>query len=434
MFDPLVSLLGPLLGLLLVFGPPAAFCVAGYVVGRNQRIRGERAASGLAQGAPAVPHEGPMALALPPSRRLGLVGLAVSGVACVVGITVPLAAIGGAAEHANAAVVVPGAAVGVALAVAGAALGAAGIGQRRAMWAGVFAMVVGLVAWLVSGCFLFLSTVGTGMPGRPLRAGGVPLLPRVRRGRRRPDDAPCEARITDLAHETRRALGRAWEGDARYEHASVLAFEHLARDLEVARAPRALVAWARHAAKEEVGHASCCFALASAYSGSTVRASSLPFAPSWVRRVETRSALLERLAVESLVDGCVGEGAAALGAALGAERAKDPVVKSVLERIACEEETHAGLAWAILDWLVREEPRLASVLSGRLERTEIDGVDESEPTVPGDLACHGRVSSAERRDHLARACDAAKQRLAGGMAVTGASTPFTPSRRRGAGR
>src|SRR5580692_974139 len=124
MFDSLPSFLGPLLGLLLVFGLPVAFCIAGYIAGRNQRIRGAS------------------------SRRLGLIGLAVSGVACVVGILVPLAAIGGRSEQANTAVVVPGAALGAALAVAGAALGAAGVGQRRATWAGVIAIVLAFAAWL----------------------------------------------------------------------------------------------------------------------------------------------------------------------------------------------------------------------------------------------------------------------------------------------
>jgi hypothetical protein len=388
MFDALPALL-----VLLAYGLPVPLCIAAYVVARNQRVRRER---------------GEIPPTVPPSwRRFGLIGLAVCVLICVAGLEVPAATLGRAAG--NTAIVVL-----MALAAAGAALGAAGLGERRSMWAGVLAILVASLAWLAGGAVLLLTNVSMGSPGRPLRVRGVPVLPRVRRGGRRPDDPPCEARLTDLADDTRRALARAWEGDARYEHASVPAFEHLAHDLEVARAPRALVAWARRAAEEEAGHASLCFGLASSYAGCTVGASPVPFAPPWVRRAETRSALLERLAVESLIDGCVGEAAAAVGAALGADRAQDPVVKGVLERIAREEDTHAGLAWAILDWLLGEEPRLASILAGRLERIEIDAGDTREPPLPRDLARHGRVSSAERKAHLARARELAKQMLAAG--------------------
>jgi hypothetical protein len=49
---------------------------------------------------------------------------------------------------------------------------------------------------------------------------------------------------------------------------------------------------------------------------------------------------------------------------------------------------------------------------------EIDAGDEGGVAVPDDLARHGRVSSAERKAHLARVCDSAKQRLASAIAVT----------------
>jgi hypothetical protein len=381
----------PFLLALLAYGLPLPACIAAIILARRWRLRG--ADPGL-----------PSALS---ARPLGLIGLAVCVLTGIAAFQVPLTMLGGAGGNALAIAL-------MALVCTGAALGAAAFGQRRARWAGALAIAIAIAEWLAGGCLLFFSNVGTGMPGRPLRRRGVPVLPRVRRGGTRADCLPLHALARGLAEPTRRALARAWEEDARYEAASVPAFEHLAHDLEVARAPEVLIAWARRAAAEEVGHARLCFALAGAYAGRAVVASPRPFAPAWVRRTETRCALLERLAVEALVDGCVGEGAAALGAARGAERAEAPVVESVLRRVAREEQTHAELAWAIIDWLLGEMPQLASALSSRLERLESRPGEATERAWDGDLACHGRVSPGERVVHLREARELAKDRLAAG--------------------
>jgi hypothetical protein len=383
-------MLDALLGL-FAFGLPLPLCIAAFVVANRWRLG--VATSGL-----------PASLF---AWRLGLLGLPVCLVTGVVGPMVPVTTMGDAARNTTVAGL-------MLLACAGAMLGAASLGQRRAMWAGVLAILLGGIEWLAGGVVLFLSNVPMGSPGRPLRRRGVPVLPRVRRGRRA-DRSTGEALVTGLAEETRRALAHAWEEDARYEAASVPAFAHLARDLAVARAPAALIAWARRAEEEEIAHARVCFRLASAYAGRAIGASPAPFAPLWVRRAETRSAQLERLAIDSLVDGCVGEGAAAFGAALAAERAAHPIVRGALERIAREEETHAELAWAILGWLLAEEPRLATVLSSRLERLARKTADVSEPamhTEVTDLARHGRLSPVERKAQLHRAAQQAKARLA----------------------
>jgi len=384
MLDALPALLG-----LLAFGLPLPLAVAAYILARRWRLRGAE----------------PGIQALLSARPLGLIGLAVCVVTGAVGFAVPFTSLGGFAGN-TAAVAL------MALACAGGSLGAAAFGQRRARWAGALAILLGLAEWLTGATLLFLANVGMGMPGRPLRVRGVPVLPKVRRGSRQPDGPEDATRRGPLTERTRRALARAWEDDARYEAASAPAFEHLARDLEAARAPEHLIVSARRAADDEAGHASLCFALASSYAGRPLTASPLPYAPSWARRAETRSALLERLAIESLIEGCVGEGAAALGAALGAERANDPAVKAALQRIAREEETHAELAWAILGWLLDEKPRLASVLSARLERLAIEPRDARQRAVPANLARHGRLSPAERRAHLVQAREQARQRLA----------------------
>jgi hypothetical protein len=377
---------------LLALGLPFALVITAWVSVRGWRLRG--ATSEAAQ------------FLLP--RPLGLIGLALCILVAIVGFQVPASALGGAGGN-------TGVLALMAFACAGASLGGGALGQRRAVWAGLIAILFGLIEWFTGVVVLFLSNVGMGAPGRPLRRYGVPVLPLVRRVGRGEKKLALDPRVSGLTPRTRRALARAWKEDARYEAASVPAFEHLARDLEVAGAPMHLRAWARRAEAEEIGHARVCFALASSYAGCALAEASPSFAPAWGRRAETRPALLARLAIDSLVDGCVGEGAAAQSAALGAERATDPIVRSALQRIAREEATHAELAWAIVGWVLGEEPQLASAVSERLDRfmREQSGSPESgEASEGGDLASHGRVSIAERKGQLLRAGDEARRRLA----------------------
>ena len=56
------------------------------------------------------------------------------------------------------------------------------------------------------------------------------------------------------------------------------------------------------------------------------------------------------LARESLVDGCLLEGAAAAYAQAAHARATDPAVRAALAIIARDEASHAELAWEIVRW------------------------------------------------------------------------------------
>jgi hypothetical protein len=232
------------------------------------------------------------------------------------------------------------------------------------------AVLLGLLAWPLALLMAFIAAGGAGAPGRAMRVGGVRVLPRVVRGRGkrvRRASSEYEPDPTLVPDRTRRLLATLWLEDARAEHASVDAFEHLAMDLLAAGAPEHLVAGARRAALEEVGHAAICFAVASAYAGRDLRASTAPLAPRWKPSAACRDALLRRLALESLLDGCIEEAVAADAARLGAQHAVDPAIHRTLARIAREEAGHAGLAWAIVDWAVREEPSLLPALSDALQ-------------------------------------------------------------------
>jgi hypothetical protein len=245
---------------------------------------------------------------------------------------------------------------------------------------------------------LGMIVTGMGAPGRRLRVAGVRRLPRVRRGARGASRQHRHAQpdVRTMKPETREALARLWLADARAEHASVAAFERLAAELLAVGAPSNLVDRARCAALEEVGHATLCFALASSYADQDLSAtppSALVAAIERAPRPASRARALERLAVESAVDGCLEEGLAARLAGLGAAHAVDPVVAQVLTRIAREEASHAELARAILEWAVREAPSARHAVDVAIARAgrAWSGDDQS-----AGLLAWGRVDGRQR--------------------------------------
>jgi hypothetical protein len=253
----------------------------------------------------------------------------------------------------------------------GGVLGVMGLFGPRRKWSvleSLVAIAVASLPWIL----VIILPWGAGSPGRPLRVGRSRALPRVlrrKRARALPDagaEAPDPSRVPGAL---RRVLAALWLADARAEHASVPAFERLAEDLTAAGAPDHLVAWARRAALEEVGHAAVCFAIASAYAGRELSASSDPFAPAWAPGAESQSLRIRRLALESLTDGCLEEGHAAECARLAAEHARDPYLRQELERIAREEAGHADLAVAVVVWALAEDPSLFPLLVQALERS-----------------------------------------------------------------
>ncbi|HEX8002446.1 MAG TPA: hypothetical protein VF519_07095 [Mycobacteriales bacterium] len=178
---------------------------------------------------------------------------------------------------------------------------------------------------------------GGEVPGRPLRRRGTLLLPEVAGAA-----APAPAAAPDVA-----AL---WLRAARGEHASVPAFAEVALQLSAAGAPLDLVAAAHRAALDEVAHTELTYALANAAGGTAYAPGALPRLAR--RRVgpRRRVALLRRLALDALRDGCLNEGHAAALAAAGAASATDAGVRAALTRIAADEARHAELAWRVLGW------------------------------------------------------------------------------------
>jgi hypothetical protein len=220
--------------------------------------------------------------------------------------------------------------------------------------------------------------------GRAARVDGKPVHATVAaRGEWCGDVVPA---LAALPAETRARLAAVWTEVGRMEHASIASFANLALRLLAAGAPPALIAATHRAALDEVEHARVSFALASSYAGAPVG----PGAFAGAAQLDAGGGL-EALALETFVDGCVGETVAAAEAGWAAGEARDPAVADALRRIAEDETRHAELAWAIVAWCVRTEPSLREPL-----RAALDVARAASPAAPAQadgLRAHGVLSS-----------------------------------------
>lgn len=143
----------------------------------------------------------------------------------------------------------------------------------------------------------------------------------------------------------RAGLAAAWTTIGLAEHASVASFARFTLELLGLGAPAALVRDAQRALSDEIHHAELAFGLASAYAGHPVGPGPLPVG-------EIRATDLVAMAVACVREGCLAETASALQLAERAAREPDPVVASVLRRLASDERRHAVLAWRAVQWAI----------------------------------------------------------------------------------
>jgi len=179
--------------------------------------------------------------------------------------------------------------------------------------------------------------------GRALHdAEGHAPLPAVR--------ALGEERLAeDVEPEVAREIAAGWGRRAQAEWASVPAFLQLAQQLRIAGAPATLVRRAVLAAEDELHHAVMTAKASMAFGGAPLR---LGRVTPQTRAPAYGVAGLHRLAAESWIDGCLGEGRAAAAAHLEARAATAPVLAEVQRTIARDEASHAALAWDVLAWTV----------------------------------------------------------------------------------
>jgi len=212
------------------------------------------------------------------------------------------------------------------------------------------------------------------VPGRPHRADvGLSALPSITAsadGARRGDDtAPAE-------------VVALWGRRAQTELASVPAFRDLAAQLHVQGAPQGLVERCHQAARDEIHHAMLAANHSAVLGSCRVQ---LDSDGATARTPIAGPAGMVRLAVESWVDGCLGEGAAASAASLEADLTdRDDVRRSQLT-IARDEAEHAELAWDVLAWTLRA--------GGRDVRDALHAVAEALPPANSSQASSARFET-----------------------------------------
>ena len=263
--------------------------------------------------------------------------------------------------------------------------------QRGASAAVGVGGVLGSVAFAL---FIAISTIPAASCGRPLRVRGKHHITPLATG-----TAWIEPLSVAAVEESARgALIEIWTEEAQAEHAAVAAFSKLSLELLAVGAPPDLVERANRAAMQEVRHARLCFGLASAYTGRQLAPAPLPEA------LAGDTPDLDRLARESLVDGCLREGLAAEIARIGATTARDPVVVEVLQIQAEEEAQHAELGWAIVEWCLaqRGEPLRAML---------VRSIGDMKLPRGDDLPEHGRVPRRVIAELLADLREQTRQRL-----------------------
>lgn len=181
--------------------------------------------------------------------------------------------------------------------------------------------------------------------GRPLCAESGQVLASVTSDPSWSVKGPLVPYGTDLSRAQREFMAARWAQSALEEHASIAAFARLAMELMSLGAPSTLVERAHEAALDEVRHARESFAIASGYAGATLGPSALAVGQCGPRAVD-----LATLAVESLREGCLGEGSAAAWMRASAAQTDDATLRQKLYAMADDESRHADLGWAIVRW------------------------------------------------------------------------------------
>ena len=209
--------------------------------------------------------------------------------------------------------------------------------QQKPRYTGTLVGVLVAIAVLFGGCAMLLSSLEW-TKGRPLR------------GRRRPK----RPRRTTSPASASEAAAQQWRSIAADEYESIATFSELALDLMAAGAPVDLVRRCHEAALEEERHTRICLDIARSLDGQDVPIPELPALRQSRRRPRWRTALLVRLAVESFLDGCIGEASSAWVLAQLRRTTELEEIRDSLHSLAREEMGHARLGRDIVRWCCAE--------------------------------------------------------------------------------
>jgi hypothetical protein len=171
-----------------------------------------------------------------------------------------------------------------------------------------------------------------------------------------------------------------WLTSGRYEHASVAAFARVGLQLLSLGAPAELLRATQRAMADEVRHAQLCFGLAAAYGFGLAAAYGVSPSEAGPLRIDgcvSTGTQLETALREAIIEGALGEGAAAIEALEGGRACVDPVVRGVLSRIAEDEQRHALLAYQTVQWALTAEPARAREVSARRPAARAETCDRA---------------------------------------------------------
>ncbi|KIG14318.1 putative lipoprotein [Enhygromyxa salina] len=266
--------------------------------------------------------------------------------------------------------------------------------------------------------------------GRPLLDGEDMIVAELREGSSwscdpakvaAPEDRPDSA----IDPSVRARLAQMWVDDALMEHAAIAAFERATLELMAMAAPPSLLGEVQAAASDEVEHAMHCFGLAARFSGLAREPGPLG---SLEPRVRGLAALADhdpdgaevgadwiRLAIDTFVEGCVGETIATLIARRAQRHCQDPAILTLLERIVDDEGRHAGLAWQTIQWITEASGKHSDAVLEALSQqaqamaNEAERACEQLPPADPDAAALGRYGRCDRRTELLARRDAWSQ-------------------------
>lgn len=207
---------------------------------------------------------------------------------------------------------------------------------------------------------------------------------------------------TALAPATRARIATAWAHDAAMEHASVASFARFTLDLLALGAPADLVLGAQDAGRDEIEHATACFAIASRYAGKSLGPGRLDVGGA-APAVDLAVAV-----AATIVEGCIGETLSALLAEARLARAEDADVRAALRQIANEEARHAELAWRVVGWAITSGGDDVRAAAGRAFEAALATTPRSwDPSLdgiaPATLRAHGLLDEATAREVAERA-------------------------------
>lgn len=229
-------------------------------------------------------------------------------------------------------------------------------------------------------------------------------------------DWASDGRATATTYEPsiRAALAERWATIAAMEHASIGSFARFTVQLLALGAPAELLAATQRAAADEVEHAKLAYALASDFAGRTL-------GPGPLEGVGAPIPTAEEDVLRSLViEACIGETLGVAEALATADACADPGIRSVLERIASDEQRHAELAWQTLAWMLsrgefgpmaERGPILRAVVFAAIRETDalyVEGVDHVVDRPAGLLSSREIVQIRRRAfEEIIRPCLAA---------------------------